>query len=444
MNFFANHILPTLIAALWQSALLALVYYLASTTIIKHPLSRRNFLYWLLTIQLIVSLLSILGLQVIEIKQFKPIFDINFTNTSLRVYLLFLLYIIGLAAHIVKVFSGVFRLRTMKFYEKPPIELRIFAQQKALSFGIGKKVSLVVTRAFSQPFTYFFWKPVIVLPFALITQLNEYQAEAIILHELAHIKSNDYLLNYLLIACEALYFYNPFIWYIANQLRLEREKNCDLIVLEHGYNPISYAETLLTIGKSTYNTNLLALGFFSRSGKLLNRIKFITKQNITYRRRPARVAFVSILIMAGLFLSIQKRQQIITNAQVNHTYTHTTPPLALAIELPENRITNPAPQATENPTKIGQTEIRIKEKISKIDDNQHIEAIPNTIKLTPVAYTDENMHQLIISDETQGASRASVYNAWQDTSGKWHLALQLVVSTQKDSAKQVFDSLAIQ
>ena len=71
--------------------------------------------------------------------------------------------------------------------------------------------------------------PVIVLPPALAANLTAEQLRVVLAHELAHIKRHDYLINLLQRLVEALLFFNPPVWWISRQLRLEREAACDAI-----------------------------------------------------------------------------------------------------------------------------------------------------------------------------------------------------------------------
>ena len=61
------------------------------------------------------------------------------------------------------------------------------------------------------------------------------QVEAILLHELAHIRRHDYLVNLLQTVAESLLFYHPAVWWISGVIRTERENCCDdLVVAQRG------------------------------------------------------------------------------------------------------------------------------------------------------------------------------------------------------------------
>ena len=85
----------------------------------------------------------------------------------------------------------------------------------------------------------------ILLPVALLNNINTAQAETLVLHELSHIKTNDYLLNWFLVVADTIFFYNPFVSALCRRIRIEREKYCDINVIAFAYSPALYAETLL-------------------------------------------------------------------------------------------------------------------------------------------------------------------------------------------------------
>src|SRR5690606_2055815 len=80
---------------------------------------------------------------------------------------------------------------------KAPIELRLFTQKSALKIGIKKQITVGITSGINTPVTIGFFKPIILLPVSVTNHLSTEQAETILLHELFHIKRNDYLINIL-------------------------------------------------------------------------------------------------------------------------------------------------------------------------------------------------------------------------------------------------------
>lgn len=159
-------------------------------------------------------------------------------------------------------------------------ELRVFLQQAAAHLGIKKGVVLRLSSAVEVPMTMGFWKPVILLPVAIVNHLSLKQTEAILLHELKHIKRNDYLINILMACVEVLLFFNPFAKWLSNVIRKERENSCDDLVLQFRYDPAEYATSLLILEQQRTATgcNLAVAATGHKTPVLLHRVKRILQQ----------------------------------------------------------------------------------------------------------------------------------------------------------------------
>jgi len=160
--------------------------------------------------------------------------------------------------------------------QKADPEWRIFLQQAVQQMSIKKKVQIWLSSMVDTPVTFGIFKPVILLPIAAVNHLSMKQAEAIILHELNHIRRNDYLVNLLIACVDVVLFFNPFARLLTGIIRKERENCCDDLVLQFCYEPQSYARALLTLEQNRIDTGALAL---AATGKdkyfLLNRVKRI-------------------------------------------------------------------------------------------------------------------------------------------------------------------------
>ena len=158
---------------------------------------------------------------------------------------------------------------------KIPVDWRIYVQQHSELMGIRKKVEIWVSDFVASPVTIGFLKPMILVPAAAINHLTPQQLEAILLHELAHIRRYDYLLNLLVNIIRTILYFNPFVAALAKSLEREREKSCDEMVLQFRYNPFQYATALLTLEQTTRDTQTLVLGAGGKKGDLLHRIEHI-------------------------------------------------------------------------------------------------------------------------------------------------------------------------
>ena len=113
--------------------------------------------------------------------------------------------------------------------------------------GVRRDVELRVTGRVDSPFTAGFWRPVIVMPVATLAGLPAEQLEAVILHELAHIRRYDYLAEWVLQVVETVLFYHPAIWWMTSMMRRERERSCDDMAIASGVESGCYAKALLRL-----------------------------------------------------------------------------------------------------------------------------------------------------------------------------------------------------
>lgn len=103
-----------------------------------------------------------------------------------------------------------------------------------------------------QPLTLGYWKPVVLFPAGLVLQLRPEEVEMLLLHELAHIRRHDYLVNLLQLALEVCFFYHPLFWLMSKEARRHREYCCDDLVLQHAPDRLLYAKTLTNL-QHTYS-----------------------------------------------------------------------------------------------------------------------------------------------------------------------------------------------
>ena len=114
----------------------------------------------------------------------------------------------------------------------------------AQRMGIKKYVLVWISKAISEPMTFGYFKPVVLLPMEILTGLSTEQIEAILTHELAHIRRADFLINMFQSLMEILFFYHPGVWWLSSQMRKEREMACDDFALQYCPNVLVYAEAL--------------------------------------------------------------------------------------------------------------------------------------------------------------------------------------------------------
>jgi len=205
-------------------------------------------------------------------------------------------------------FRNVFQLRKQTL--APPLHLVEQLQSLKTLMQLNKKMEVYVSTKVKVPAMLGLLKPIIVLPLAMANQLDRQQVEAILLHELAHIRRNDYLFNMLQMLMETILFFNPMVWWLSAAIRKERELACDDMTLKHLSNPLPYAKALLLLEEVRLPQLNPALALTGNTKKhfLFHRIKRITNMDNNKAKQPksAMVAVATLLvaiIMAGFFCS---------------------------------------------------------------------------------------------------------------------------------------------
>ncbi|WP_118951106.1 M56 family metallopeptidase [Taibaiella helva] len=164
--------------------------------------------------------------------------------------------------------------------------------------GIRRTVTLGLSQQVQVPLMLGHLKPMILLPLSLVTRLDAQQLEAILLHELAHIRRHDYLWNILQMVMETLLFFNPVTWWLSSVIREEREHCCDDYVLKSTQKSLPYARALLALEEyrlARYTAVMQATG--NKKNSLLNRIKRMTAMKQPKEKSQKILATVTIVVL---------------------------------------------------------------------------------------------------------------------------------------------------
>jgi len=211
-----------------------------------------------------------------------------------------MLYTGGLLFNTVKLLLARKKLENIRQNMSIDIELQFLANKFTLLFGISKSVKIGLSNLVDVPCMAGYIKPVILLPFTLTTYLSAQELEAIVLHELAHIKRNDYLVNLLQQVLAILLFFNPCAILIDRIINEEREHCCDDLVVKATASPLIYAKALLKLEQTRQNDQKLALAATGKKYHLLKRIERIMKtKQTTTGMRPALLAMLIFTAAIG-------------------------------------------------------------------------------------------------------------------------------------------------
>jgi beta-lactamase regulating signal transducer with metallopeptidase domain len=135
--------------------------------------------------------------------------------------------------------------KTSQHFEN--LEIQTLTDRLVASLGISRRIEIRTTGKAHSPITFGVMTPVILLPFALVFQLSPAHLEAVIAHELAHVKRNDYLSNLLLSTLEVLFFFHPCYWWMSQTVKELRENAADELALKAGISSTDLANALAEV-----------------------------------------------------------------------------------------------------------------------------------------------------------------------------------------------------
>jgi beta-lactamase regulating signal transducer with metallopeptidase domain/type II secretory pathway component GspD/PulD (secretin)/protein involved in polysaccharide export with SLBB domain len=179
-------------------------------------------------------------------------------------------YFAGLFLMALRLAVGYSRLRLLTARATPLYDLAATLHRLAVRMGIHSPIRLLASSAIEVPTLLGALKPLILLPAAALAGLSTAQLEALLAHELAHIRRHDYLANLLQSLLETAFFYHPAVWWLSARIRQERENCCDDAVVALTGDRLTYARALTTM-ESLRPAAAPALA--ARGGALLPRIR---------------------------------------------------------------------------------------------------------------------------------------------------------------------------
>lgn len=167
---------------------------------------------------------------------------------------------------------------------------------------IARPVRLLESAVVNVPTAIGWLRPVILIPVGALAGLAPQQLEAIIAHELAHIRRLDYLVNLLQALIETLLFYHPAVWWVSRRIRDERELCCDDLAVAVCGDALTYARALFEMEQLRAAAPQLAVA--ANGGMLMNRIERLvgvqTQHNSRFAGVFAGVIVLAVLVIAGI------------------------------------------------------------------------------------------------------------------------------------------------
>lgn len=220
------------------------------------------------------------------------------------------------------IWAGVFSIGLAIFARRafrtvPTVRLPDPAEIDALSraahaLNLERQVELRITAADRVPGALGWWRPTVVLPDGLSTHLSESELQAVLAHELAHVRRHDNVSAAAARVIVSVFWFYPLLWWIERWMLSEREAACDEIVLSHGARPEDYVAGILKVCRMSFAGEA---GYAGATGSnLKNRMEqimsatFSSPLSRSLRALPGMLVAIALLVpMATGFLRGQTR-----------------------------------------------------------------------------------------------------------------------------------------
>lgn len=212
--------------------------------------------------------------------------------------------------------------------------------------GITRIVRLLNSAHVEVPTVVGWLRPVVLLPASCLTGLAPEQIEAILCHELAHVRRHDYLISVLQSLVETLLFYHPAVWWVSRQIRRERECCCDEVAVSSGGDVLAYARALSFLEEQRSLAPQLVLG--ANGGVLKMRIQRLLGRPES--SATSQIASIAVLVLlAASMLGIAGRiawaetrgSEIGHTSAPSQTHAQSSDPLVTASASSTDQVTSP-------------------------------------------------------------------------------------------------------
>lgn len=207
---------------------------------------------------------------------------------------------VGVLAFAVRLGGGAWRVRRLRRSSRPaPAEWRDRLRGLADQMDVGASVALRQSERVESPVLAGWWRPVILVPVGFLSGIPPKQVEALLLHELAHVRRHDVLVGRLQAVVETLLFFHPATWWVSRKVREAREACCDDLAVQVGTDRAIYARALAALAKRALATPRPVGPLAANDGALFARIRRLLvsgeKPSTGVLRVSIAVAFILLL-----------------------------------------------------------------------------------------------------------------------------------------------------
>jgi len=215
--------------------------------------------------------------------------------------------------------NGIYHLRKTKIYAAGKAwEDKL--DSLAYQFGVGRKVKILQSGLAQVPMVIGHLKPLVLIPLGLLNSISTEEVEAILCHELAHIKRKDYLVNLLQSFVEIIFFFNPAVIWLSKLIREERENCCDDLAVAKLENKKNYVKALIVCQEFQLNAPKFAMAFSDKKSPLFERVSrmlFDNKKTLNKMEKTIlSAALVSVVVFSAAFKNLSAKDKYVKNAAV--------------------------------------------------------------------------------------------------------------------------------
>lgn len=222
-------------------------------------------------------------------------------------------WLCGLAFFMLRMLGGLAYVQQLRHQGILPVqeEWEEVLRELAQKLKIRQHVAILESLRIQSPVVIGHFKPLILMPVGLLAGLSIDQVEAILAHELAHVYRRDYLLNLVQTLIEALFYFNPGVWWISSCIRIEREHCCDDMAVALCQNNLEYAKALVSIKEMRRGfTPQLAMAAGSKKKLLLTRIQRILQQPVNTSDMSEKIMVTGMLAFMLVCMSLKAERKM--------------------------------------------------------------------------------------------------------------------------------------
>jgi beta-lactamase regulating signal transducer with metallopeptidase domain len=216
--------------------------------------SGTRFVVWLLALLAVAVLPWVGSVGAASHRTVPSLATVSLTLPESFASLFFVAWIIGAGLGLFHLAHGLYRLQRLRT-TCMPIDFKQLdpALRASLTAAASqRRVTLCTSDAVRVPAAVGYFRPMVVFPAWALVEIPPTELEAILLHELAHLRRWDDWTNLAQKVLKVVFFFHPAVWFIESRLTLEREMACDDAVLAANFNARAYAESLVGLAEKSF------------------------------------------------------------------------------------------------------------------------------------------------------------------------------------------------